>query len=147
MHDFAEEQIANPHEWYESGYAPIPHYGYPDYPDGQLRSSAQDMAKFLSMFANDGSHENVQILQPETVAEMKNISIPEQNQGLIWYQFSLANIDYMGHGGSDWGVRTKMGYRISDGTGFLVFLNAQPSSVQPFKQIQKALINTADEEP
>ena len=146
LRDFDEEMVANPHEQgaFGAGYVVVPHYGYPDYPDGQLRSSAQHMAKFLAMFANGGVYDGVRVLQEETVSLMSSVSPMGDGQGFIWYQFSLDNDTYMGHGGSDWGVGTRMGYRVSDGSGFIISLNAQPSSNSGFNDIQTELMSVVD---
>lgn len=46
---------------------PLPHYGYPTWPDGQLRASVKDTAQILALLMNDGRAGDVQLLRPETV--------------------------------------------------------------------------------
>lgn len=144
--DFDESMVAYPHNQNEfgNGYSVIPHYGYPDYPDGQLRSSAQHMARFLAMFANGGIYDGVRVLQESTVELMRNTTPIDQGQGMIWYQFSLGDETYMGHGGLDRGVRTRMGYRISDGSGFIISLNAQPLNDSTFWEMNQELMLSVD---
>jgi CubicO group peptidase (beta-lactamase class C family) len=47
---------------------PVPAYSYIDYPSGSVRTSANQLAKFLMMFMNGGQYNGVQILSPATVA-------------------------------------------------------------------------------
>ena len=59
----------------DATYNPIGHYGYADYPSGQLRTSAIDLAKFLILFSNGGSYQGTRILEEETVNLMKTHTI------------------------------------------------------------------------
>jgi CubicO group peptidase (beta-lactamase class C family) len=44
------DHIAMPYHWDGSQYLPYGHYGYSDYPSGQIRTSAPQLIKFLSIF-------------------------------------------------------------------------------------------------
>ncbi len=63
----------------------VPHFGVPDYPDGQLRTDAHSMARFLSMMDNGGIFEGTRLLTEDSVDEM--LTPPYNNlddtQGLI----------------------------------------------------------------
>ncbi|MBM4247491.1 MAG: beta-lactamase family protein, partial [Deltaproteobacteria bacterium] len=85
--DFAPRDVAMPYEsvggeLYEWGL-----FGYPDYPDGQLRSSADDLARFLAAWAGAGTYDGAQILEAATVAEALSVQFPDidPTQGLSWY--------------------------------------------------------------
>jgi len=74
-------------------YKKVKPFGVPDYPSGNLRTTLEDFAKFLSAFINKGSYYNYQLLKPETVELMlapqgiKNIpsrSFPILDIGLTW---------------------------------------------------------------
>ena len=64
------------------------HYGYPTSPDGQLRSSANDMAKFLAAMMSGGSLGGATILEPKTLQAMLEPQFPnaekDEDQGLFW---------------------------------------------------------------
>ncbi|RJP71818.1 MAG: class A beta-lactamase-related serine hydrolase [Ignavibacteriales bacterium] len=74
-------------------YKKVKPFGVPDYPSGNLRTTLDDFAKFLSAFMNKGIYNNYQLLKPETVELMlapqgiKNIpsrSFPILDIGLTW---------------------------------------------------------------
>ena len=49
---------------------PFGQYGYPDYPDGSLRTSARQLARFLGAIINGGELDGARILKPSTVEAM-----------------------------------------------------------------------------
>lgn len=97
--------IATPHEYIGNIVSPIDHYGYPDYPDGQLRSSIRDVASWLLMNLNNGSFNFLEIL-PESLAQESMSPIFGGDQGYVWYSFSLEGDTVWGHNGGDAGVST-----------------------------------------
>ena len=100
-------------------------YGYPDYPDGQLRSSAAELARFLLAFIRLGELDGARILQEETVREMRRSQVPDLilGQGLIWYVLHRRGQRLWGHNGGDSGVATQMFFRPTDGTGVITLAN------------------------
>lgn len=100
-------------------------YGYPDYPDGQLRSSAAELARFLLAFIRFGELDGARILQEETVREMRRSQVPDliAGQGLIWYVLHRRGERLWGHNGGDSGVATQMFFRPTDGTGVITLAN------------------------
>ena len=52
-------------------FEPYFQYGYPDYPDGALRTSAANLARWLAAFMNYGSLEGVRVLERSTVRETR----------------------------------------------------------------------------
>ena len=93
---------------YDSEYPELTHYGYPTYPDGQLRSSVNDMAKFLRAMMNSGSLDGTKILEPKTLQAMLEPQFPnaqkDEDQGLFW-AFKKGLI---GHAGGDPGASLYM---------------------------------------
>ena len=69
--DFPPDTVAMPYGWKPAtqSFVPYGHYGYPDYPNGCLRSSALDLARFLLVHLNRGSLGGVQVLSPEATAD------------------------------------------------------------------------------
>ncbi|MCG8506260.1 MAG: beta-lactamase family protein [Sphingomonadales bacterium] len=105
--------------------ARMPHclYSFPNYPDGLIRTSVEDLALFLSFYAAGGNGAAPGILQDATVQLM--LSDARDGRALCWARRTLENGDLMwGHSGSDPGVNTYMGFREKDGVGVIVFLNA-----------------------
>ncbi len=109
LSDLDEDTLAMPYTGLfgdqEAGY-----YGFPDYPNGGLRSSATDMALFLEAHAEDPHEE----LAPSL----------EEGQGWVWYSWDLEGHTVWGHNGGEVGVSTEVGL-LDDGRGFVVLLNSE----------------------
>jgi CubicO group peptidase (beta-lactamase class C family) len=107
-------------------FVPYFHYGYPDYPDGALRTSAVHLARWLAAFMNFGAL-NVRILDRSTVREIRRSQIPEivrWHQGLVWYGSSAPGFFRMGHTGGDYGVSTRVFFRPDRRVGVISLANA-----------------------
>ncbi len=99
---------------------PIPLYGITTYPDGGVRTSASDLARFFAALLNDGEYEGVRILDKQSVDEMLRFQYTSENKpvnvnlqgedsvnsGIFWAtKFDATRV---GHNGSDPGIRTMM---------------------------------------
>lgn len=109
--------------------APVGHYGYPDYPDGQLRTSAPQLARFLLMFAQKGEC-GQRVLKPETVETMEAVQMPSVDglQALIWYYDTKAGTKVLGHRGGDAGVSTDMFFDPATGSGYVLLSNGSTNT-------------------
>ncbi len=107
--DLDEDILAMPYTGFFGDQA-TGHYSFPDYPDGALRSSAQDMALFLEASTELEHQPLVWGLEPD--------------QGWIWYRWDLADHTVWGHDGGDYGVSTEVGL-LDDGRGFVVLMNGE----------------------
>ena len=95
-------------------FEPYFQYGYPDYPDGALRTSAVHLARWLAAFMNYGSFEGVRVLERSTVRETRRHQLSYDagwRQGLVWYGAAPRGYFRMGHTGGDFGVSTRMFFR------------------------------------
>ena len=126
-------------------FIPINHYGYADYPSGQLRTSAHDLAKFLIIYTNGGVYNNIRILDEETVEFMKEIPYPNVDslQAIIWYYKNQDNRTLFGHNGGDLGVITEMFISLSDEVGVIVLSNSENYS--SIIEIEEAIFDFVDE--
>jgi CubicO group peptidase (beta-lactamase class C family) len=109
------------------GFAPYFHYGYPDYPDGALRTSARHLARWLGAFMNQGTFDGVQVLEPETVRESRRSQVPGLvywRQGLIWYEERFWGFPLLGHTGGDYGESTRMSFSPERNVGVVSLTNA-----------------------
>jgi CubicO group peptidase (beta-lactamase class C family) len=108
---------------YDSEHPDLTHYGYPTYPDGQLRSSVNDMAKFLRAVMNAGSLDGTKILEPKTLQAMLEPQFPnaekDEDQGLFW-AFKKGLI---GHAGGDPGTSSYMYWNPETRIGTVVMAN------------------------
>ncbi len=99
-------------------------YGYPDIPNGALRTSVTELAKFLQMFMGNGQFNGVRILSESAAEEMRSPQTPlDSSQGLVWYYSKVASKTLLGHNGSDTGVSTDMFFDPITQTGLIVLCN------------------------
>ena len=107
--------------------APLCLYSFPNYPDGLIRTSVHQLARFGQAFLNDGGA----ILKPETVQEIfrtqrENSDEPGSTQGLTWYGRSMPEGNqYWYHSGGDPGISTFLALRPETQTGAVVFTNTE----------------------
>jgi CubicO group peptidase (beta-lactamase class C family) len=106
---------------------PIFHYGYPDYPDGALRTSAMHLARWLGAFMDFGAFDGARVLDESTVQEIRRNQIPDLvgwHQGLIWYGQRRWGFFTLGHTGGDYGESTRMFFRPDRRVGVVSLTNA-----------------------
>lgn len=122
-------RVAVPHRYMPArrGYVRFEHYGYPDYPDGQLRATARAYARFLAAILGGGEVDGVRILEEETVAEMLRIQNPDldERQALCWYTLKVGGRRALGHTGGDRGVTTEVFFLPEERVGVILFTNGQ----------------------
>jgi len=106
-----------------SGWQSLGHAGFPTYPDGLLRTSAPDLARFLSMMIEEGELDGQRILSLAAVEEMHKLQVPDldDTQGLLWYYDY--NDSLFGHDGSDPGTSSLMFFDPDDGVGVVMVAN------------------------
>ena len=102
----------------------FPHclYSFPNYPDGLVRTSVYDLSKFLRAYMNGGTHQEAQILKPETVQNI--LSDKHFGRGLCWTMNKNGDGEISwGHNGGDPGIATFMRFWPDDGLGVIIFFN------------------------
>ena len=117
----------------KKGYQPLCLYSFPNYPDGSLRTSVNQLARFLIAYINQGVYGGVRILEADTVRLMltRQHATPTY-QGLCWVTLPRAGRSHWFHNGSDPGIRTYMSFRPSDGVGAIVFINRSDIELKKF---------------
>ena len=125
--------IATPYKWQGGQYIPYCHYGCPDYPDGQLRTTKIELEHFLSAYMNWGQYNGETILDSSTVAlilsDHLGYPIYGGDQGLIWFQDArLGNRLPWGHTGGWLGCNTGMFFKQYENWGVICFMNSAPGS-------------------
>jgi CubicO group peptidase (beta-lactamase class C family) len=122
-------------------FSPYFQYGYPDYPDGEMRTSARHLAAWLGAFMNFGKLGDVRVLKRDTVTEIRRhqlgLMVP-WHQGLIWYGSSAPGYFRLGHTGGDYGVTTQMFFRPDTKVGVISLTNSYLGAARwkPFRDIQ-----------
>lgn len=124
--DLDEAPPALPYAWSAGGYWTDGHYGFPDYPSGQLRASAADMARFALAVAEGGALDGERVLEPEGAAALLTPQVPglDPDQGLFWYRWTLDGQEVWGHNGGEVGASAEL-LLTADGVGLVVLMNAE----------------------
>jgi CubicO group peptidase (beta-lactamase class C family) len=135
------KDVALPYDFDGTRYKALPLTGYPDWPAGLLRTSANDFAKFLSIFTAPRAPylrlETLKtILTPDPVAPKKGDDTVRQ--GLSWLLVDHGGAHLAAHRGGDPGADTIAAFDFARRTAALVFANISPG--KEFKPFQDALI-------
>lgn len=129
LKDFDETLVAMPYgyDYQQKEYVPYGHYGYPDYPDGQLRTSVLDLANFLILHMNEGKFQGKQILKEETIKEMHTVQYPQLDAYYclgFYYDYQGGEL-ILGHTGGDFGVTTAMFFKPEKKIGVILLANGE----------------------
>jgi CubicO group peptidase (beta-lactamase class C family) len=152
-----QADIATPYSYYADGglYAD-PLLGWPTYPDGQLRSSAPQLAQFLLAFANQGTLGAAQLVQPATASEMMTEQVGGVGEGLFWeslYEGQSGQYYVIGHGGLFTGYSTEMYFDPMTGAGYICLMNSDvgglssTAATSALANINNELLTVAEEAP
>jgi CubicO group peptidase (beta-lactamase class C family) len=141
-----ESTVAMPYIWSNGDYRATGHYGYPDYPDGGLRTGAEQLARFMAMGMGGGELGLTRILDEDTFVEMMTVHYPDldDSQGLAWYSWKLDGEALWGHDGGDIGVATEAGIRWSDELGFVFLMNGEGTRGDTFENLERALLDAGE---
>ncbi|MBB1487130.1 serine hydrolase domain-containing protein [Oceanospirillum sediminis] len=126
LSDFDISRIAVPHiRNGNGGLISLPFYSLSTWPDGGLRSSANDLAMFLQMVMNQGNSGGVQILRPDSVELMQSNIIGDDNEayGIFWNTTTMNGRVLKGHTGSDPGAFSFMLYDPATQLGVVLIAN------------------------
>lgn len=120
-----------------------PHYTFPDYPNGGLRTNVLDLSKFLRMVIQNGSFNNTQILSQATMAEMKTLQLGSTEFCLSFYYDTFNGRTVLGHNGGEKGVTAEMFYDTTNNVGVIVFSNEEDAELE---NIVTLLFNYGDKQ-
>ena len=129
--DFNPNQVATPHYFQNGNYNAIDHYGFADYPNGQLRSTAVDLGNYMIAFLNGGTLGANTILSSASVNEMLSLQIPtiDSVTGLNWYKTKLyhsgGEVMVWGHSGGEQGVSTYLYIDPENDIGICLLTNGE----------------------
>jgi CubicO group peptidase (beta-lactamase class C family) len=118
--------LAVPYDRRSSGFVAYEQYGEPNYPDGMLRTSVSELAKFLIATMQGGSFKGRQILQPTTIDEMLTRQTKlDKSQGLVWFKEKIGGRTVWGHDGSDDGASATMWFDRKRDLGVILMANGE----------------------
>jgi CubicO group peptidase (beta-lactamase class C family) len=106
-----------------------PHYTFPDYPNGGLRTTVTDLSKFLRMVMLGGSFNNVQILSQQSMAAMKTRQFGSSVYGLAFYYDTEGGRTLLGHSGGEKGATAEMFYDTDKNVGIIVLSNEEDAEL------------------
>jgi CubicO group peptidase (beta-lactamase class C family) len=119
--------IAVLYYWDGYNYVSLPQWGWPLFPAGQLRTSTNQLARFLTAFMQHGQIDGTRILDSTTVDLMTTI-YSGGFYGLCWYWSQMGGRSLWGHEGAFYGSRTYMHFCPDENTGVIVLTNGQTMS-------------------
>jgi CubicO group peptidase (beta-lactamase class C family) len=117
-----------------------PPYGLATWPDGGLRTTVKDLARFLAMIMQGGVIEGERVAAPATIAAMfesqgasatsKRFPGKTMPQGIFWYRVfdGKGRATFWGHWGSDPGVVTVMAFDPNRQIGAIVLSNVDANA-------------------
>ncbi len=146
--DLDVSQVALPYGFRQGRYVAYGHYGYPDYPNGLLRSSVRELANFVIAHLRAGRFEGRRILKPATARSMRTVQQPAlaEDMGLALFIDRYQGVKVAGHDGGDFGVSTQMWFSRPHGLGVILLTNGEaerPREDKALLQVLNRLIREA----
>jgi len=131
LRDFADvEGVARPHVVTDEGIASVEHYGFPTFPDGQLRAPARDLAQVLRIAMGEGTVDGHPFVEAERARALRTPAVDGLNdwyirpyvaeQYFFWFGMELGERWIIGHDGDDEGVTSEMFWDPETGVGVVV---------------------------
>ena len=138
LSEIPHDNLATPHnlpykETDFKGTQILPHFGYPEYPAGQLRTTVTDYAKFVELLVNMGKVDGKQFLSEQTVKEFLSVQFPDvaKWRAISWSYNEFESFIYNmimprvpSHTGLDPGMSTVVSFNPETKTGVLIFSNS-----------------------
>lgn len=123
-------KLATHYTWTATkGQVPLEATSVPYYPSTTLRTTANDLGRFLAAISRGGELDGARILKAETVTAMTAVQVPASapgnditGQGYCWEHRAVAGQPAFGHGGSYYGASARMHVR-KDGVGVVLLAN------------------------
>lgn len=117
---------------------PLCLYNFANYPDGSLRTSASELAKFLAAYLAQGRTNGTRLLKPETLELM--FSGKHYGRHLCWDTRELAGgRSIILHTGRDPGVSAFVAFEPASGTGVVCVRNFEVSPGGSYRLIEQLL--------
>jgi len=122
---------------YGTNYFREAYFGMPFYPAATLKSSAPQLARFLTAFMQRGRNDSLKILDSATIELMTTVQYPgiifgsgpagPVETGLAWFNKNFSGWDLWGHGGAFSGTSTRMYFSSEENIGAIVLTNVSPT--------------------
>jgi CubicO group peptidase (beta-lactamase class C family) len=143
-------RTAIPYEFSDGVYKPLFHYELLTSSSGGLRTTTDDLGKFISMILNNGSYKGIQIINNTSIELMQrpysyNPSY-SYDYGFGWMIWNNSNQILVGHTGGLYGVSTKMVINREEKSGIIIFTNNEvdtPLEIIAFDLMERFLFQKA----
>ncbi|MBL4772700.1 MAG: beta-lactamase family protein [Alcanivoracaceae bacterium] len=106
-----------------------PHYGNPQYPDGNINTSVYDLSLLLQSLFNQARGDDFKLLNKESLIEMFKLQLPAElstRQRFFWRDNQLG---LTGHTGSDLGIFSSIYFDIEKQHAVIILMNRDVDSV------------------
>lgn len=139
LREIPHQNIARPHEMHPSTRKDprepevLNHYGYADFPDGQLRTTVSDYAQVIKLMVNEGRVKGEVLIRASTVKEFLRIQYPDvaKHQAIAWNYNEFESFLYYllmprlpSHTGADPGVATVVSFDPERRSAGIIFSNS-----------------------
>jgi len=121
---------------YVGRYVPIAQYNTVAYPVGWLRSSLNDLSRFLIAYMSGGILDGNRILEGSTVDEILKVQNPASGVCLIWFKWLG---EWYGHDGGGTGFSSRVEFNRGDATGVIILSNLDSDAVRPGGRIHELI--------
>lgn len=135
--------LALPHDRSSDGdIRGLHHHGYPDYPAGTLRASAEELGVFARLVLSDGVLDGVRLMSAASVEEMHRVQFPrlDDDQALVFYWSDSPAGRVLGHDGGDPGVTTWMALHPESGVGAVILTNGDVRNERAASRLMARLL-------
>lgn len=109
---------------------PNPHYTFPDYPNGGLRTTVLDLSNFLRMVIQNGTFNGTQVLSTASMTTMKTLQFGSTELCLTFYYDEVMGRKVLGHSGGEKGVTAEMFYDTNNNVGVIVIANEEDAELE-----------------
>lgn len=130
LSEFDSTTVARPYS--KSGTTLIrrPYTGFPDYPDGQIRTNILDMSKYLWSLMNGGRSltGSSAVVSPETLRRTLSPVLPNDQMGLHFFYDTQTRDTVWGHSGGLDDATAEMFFSPKDSIGVVFMANTSMTS-------------------
>lgn len=152
LQEIPNHNIASPHTLVDNNAYALAHYGYPSFPEGQIRSTTRDYSKLISVFLNKGEFNGHRYLSSNSYEEFMKV----QNPGLNTYQLMAWNKNEFqsevfyakvprlpAHTGLEAGATSACLFDPNSKAAVVIFSNTQPYGFEGLLKVLTALCHRA----
>jgi CubicO group peptidase (beta-lactamase class C family) len=120
-------------------------YGYPTYPDGMIRSPAEDLGRYVAAMASGAPTLLPRDAWNAMITVDPALGTDEDGQALAWAMRELDGVPMIGHNGGDYGSSAELWFDPATGDGFALAANGHPTSFADAIELERRLMALVDD--